>query len=70
MTLTHCETECNILAQNKKRKKKNPTPKKAGGTNTPSNEKRNIMVRVVALILCLMMVAGVFSILLYTLSGG
>ena len=33
-------------------------------------KKRKTVIRVVALILCVMMVIGVFSILLYTLSGG
>lgn len=32
-------------------------------------KRKKMLVRIVCLILCLMMVAGVFSILLYTLSG-
>ena len=57
------------MAQKKKNNKKNPSPKQ-GRNYTPTNQKRSMIVRVVALILCAMMVIGVFSILLYTLAGG
>lgn len=33
-------------------------------------KKRKTIVRVVSLILCIMMVLGVFSILMYTMAGG
>ena len=32
--------------------------------------KRKKIVRIVSIILCIMMILGVFSILLYTISGG
>ncbi len=34
------------------------------------SKKRKKIIRIVSLILCIMMVLGVFSILLYTLAGG
>lgn len=57
------------MAQKKKNTKKQ-TPAKKNRQYTYADKKRGMMVRIVAIILCAMMVIGVFSVLLYTLAGG